>query len=221
LNADLNLSTLIFQRRGMFASMNRIPSALAARSAATVADSRRAIERTARAAVPSLADFCLVHLVAGRGITFIAGAHATRAGRRHIRALMRTHRIRPDDPDSTVAQVVRTRRPTLRTTIFPDLNERNVRTGGIADLHRRLAPTSALVVPILRDGTVLGAVSLCYSQSGRSYGARHLPSAERLASRIAEVLTPGARTKASLGLRAAARHARQSTTMRRRVAARN
>lgn len=201
--------------------MNRTPSALAPRNRARVADSRRAIERTVRAAVPSLADFCLVHLVAGRGITFVAGAHATRAGRRVIHALMRTHRIRPDDPDSTVAQVVRTRRPTLRTTIFPDLNERKVRAGGIADLHRRLAPTSALVVPILRDATVFGAVSLCYSHSGRAYGARQLPSAERLASRIAEVLIPDARTNASLELRAAARHARQSTTIRRRVAARN
>jgi GAF domain-containing protein len=200
--------------------MNRSASAPESRIAARVVESRRAIERTARAAVPTLADFCLVHLIAGRGIVFIAGVHATRTGGRDIRALMRAHRIRPDDPDSTVAQVVRTRRPTLRTTILPDIAERSGRAGGVADLHRRLAPTSALVVPILRNDVVLGAVSLCYSQSGRSYGTRHLASAERLASRIAEVLT-AARTNASPGLRATARHARQGTAIRRRVAARN
>jgi GAF domain-containing protein len=188
-------------------------------SPAAIAAARRAIERAARDAVPTLADFCLVHLVAGRVIRCVAGAHSTREGGRDVRALM-SHRIRPDDRDSTVAQVVRTHRATLRREIYPDTHDR-ARARGLAELHRRLAPTSALVVPIVIDGAVLGALSLCYSHSGRSYAARHVASAERLASRIADILVAGTPIDAPIGLRAAVRHAGQGTTVRRRVAARN
>src|SRR5215216_1405291 len=133
----------------------------------------RAVERTAREAVPALADFCFVHLVAGRGITCIAGTHATREGRRTLRALMRRHRIRPDDRVSAVAQVVRTRQPLVRVDIRPD-TDTNVRTNSVGALHRRLDPRSALVVPIVYNDALLGTLSLCYSESGRSYAARHL-----------------------------------------------
>jgi GAF domain-containing protein len=60
----------------------------------------------------------------------------------------------------------------------------------VTELHRRLAPTSALVVPIVHDTRVLGALSLCYSHSGRAYAARHVAAAERLAARIARSLFP-------------------------------
>jgi GAF domain-containing protein len=181
---------------------------------------RRKIGRAARAAVPALADFCLVHLARGRTIRCVAGAHSTRQGLRVIRALMHAHRIRPHDGDSTVAQVMRTGRAVLRTEIHAERDE-PLKSGGVADLHRRLAPTSALVVPIAHQGAVLGALSLCYSHSGRSYSVRHVAPAERLASRIADTLLPATPVHAALGLRTATRHAGQGTAVRRRVAARN
>jgi len=196
--------------------MIRIPSASKPLSAAAMA-ARRAVERAARNAVPALADFCLVHLVAGRAIRCVAGAHSTREGGRDVRALMTTHRIRLDDRDSTVAHVVRTGRATLRKEIYPDTPGRT-RAGAVAELHRRLAPTSALVVPIVRDDAVLGALSLCYSHSGRVYGARHVGAANRLASRIADALARSSSLGAPLPLRAATRHVGQGTMIRRRVA---
>jgi hypothetical protein len=174
------------------------------------------IERIARESVPAVADFCLVHLVAGRSIRCVAAVHSTRGGGRDMRALMKTHRIRCDDRDSTVAHVVRTRRATLRTGISLEMPARP-RAGGVADLHRRLAPTSALVVPIVGGAAVLGALSLCYSHSGRAYNARQIPSAQRLASRIADALIPGSPVSGPLGLRAPGRHAAQGTFVRRRV----
>jgi GAF domain-containing protein len=177
----------------------------------------RAIARAAREAIPNLADFCLVHLVAGNALTCVAGAHSTPGGTRNMRALMKAQRIALDDRFSTVATVVRTRRATIRRDIYPD----DEAAGQLSELQRKLAPTSALVVPIVTDRGVLGAISLCYSHSGRSYAARHLALAKRLALRLAETLTPRQPADAAHGLRAAARHARQGTTLRRRVAARN
>jgi GAF domain-containing protein len=168
--------------------MARIVPAPIRLSGAAIATARRAIERAARDAVPTFADFCLVHLVAGRTIKCVAGTHATRGGGRDVRALMKRHRIRQDDRDSTVAQVVRTQRAMLRKEIYPEASNR-IRTG-VGELHRRLATTSALVVPIVRHGAVLGAISLCYSHSGRAYAARHLAAAQRLADRIAAALVP-------------------------------
>ena len=199
--------------------MNRILAAPRKLTAAAIAAARNAIQRSARHAVPALADFCLVHLVCGRTIRCIAGAHDTRQGARAIRELMTTDRIRPDDRQSTVAHVVRSGRATLRTDIHPD--PEMARARGVAEIHRRLAPTSALVVPIVHGGAVLGALSLCYSHSGRSYAARHVASAKRLATDIAGVLLPAPAIDAAIGLRAAARHASHTSTMRRRVAARN
>ncbi len=200
--------------------MNRSLTVPRTLTTAAIDAARRAIERAAREAIPGIADFCLVHLACGRTIRCVAGVHSTRQGLRVIRALMTTHRVHPDDRDSTVAHVMRTRRTTLRTEIHLDVPDRP-RAGSVADLHRQLAPTSALAVPILLGTAVLGALSLCYSHSGRSYTSRHVASAERLASRIASALAPAVLNAASPAARATARHAGQGTAVRRRVAPRN
>jgi GAF domain-containing protein len=198
--------------------MNRTPSAHGRVSATALEAGRRIVERYAREAVPALADFCLVHLAAGRTIRCIAATHATRSGTRTVRALMATHRIRQDDRVSTVAHVIRTGRAALRTAIQPERTDEG--PDRVTDLHRRLAPTSALVVPIQQHTHVVGAVSLCYSQSGRSYRARDIAAARRLASRIAAALSTPT-INATPGLHAAARHTGQGPSLRRRVAARN
>lgn len=132
-----------------------------------------------------------------------------------MRALMKVHRIRPDDRDSTVAQVVRTRRATLRREIHPEIPPHDS-TSAVADLHRRLAPTSALVVPITHGSRILGALSLCYSHSRRTYAVRHVAAAERVASRIAGKLVPRV-TLDPLGLRATGHALTPETPLRRRA----
>jgi len=178
-----------------------------------------AVQRIARTAIPSLADFCLVYLVSGSSIVCVASAHATRDGTRVVRTLMRTYRVRRNDRSSTVAQVVRLAKPMRRTGIQPERG-RGPDGDPVADLHRRLAPCSALAVPIGAPPHVLGALSLCYSHSGRSYGARDVSAAMHLAARIARVLTKNL-ADGTLRLRAAVGHAGQGTTVRRRLAARN
>lgn len=145
------------------------------------------LDRLVRAAVPRTADFCLVFLVRDDDLACVASAHATPDGERLLRRLKRVYRITRDDPVSTVAHVVRSGRPKLRTEITGEAiapqSDLHVFT-----LHRRLAARSVLVVPIASPPDVLGAVSLSYAQSGRHYTAQDVPAARRLATLIAALI---------------------------------
>ena len=183
-----------------------------------------AIRRLVRDAVPALADFSLFYVAQASIIRCAACAHATASGARLLRALGREYHVRRGDRHSTVAEVIRTARPIVRKEIPIELvasPSSPTARDTVANLHRRLAARSALVVPVLGDRAVLGALTLCYSQSERSYSARDVQAAMRLAARIAGALTGGQGVDATLRLRAAAGDPRQGTTLRRRVAARN
>jgi GAF domain-containing protein len=184
-----------------------------------IAASGRVLRRLARSAIPALADFCLIYYAAGSRIVCVASAHATREGSRALHALARAYRVRRGDRGSTIAAAIRTARPVLRADI--PLEPRATVTDAVAALHRRLAPRSAIAAPIVAGNKVLGAVTLCYSRSGRTYVAADIPAARRLAARIARALAAAGRADATLRLHAATGHARQGTTVRRRVAPRD
>jgi len=179
----------------------------------------RSIQEIARRAVPALADFAMVFMVAGRSIDGVASAHISPAGNRLLRALQRIYRIRRDDLRSTVAQVIRTGRPSLRKSIQDD--RQPARRGSVADLHRRLACRSVLVLPIRIGHEVAGAVTLCYAGSGRTYARADLAGAQRVARAIARTVLLPVPHAAAPRLRAAVGDARRHPAVRRRVAARN
>ena len=179
----------------------------------------RSIREIARRTVPALADFAMVFMVAGRSIVGIASVHISPAGDRLVRALQRIYRIRRDDLRSTVAQVIRTGRPSLRRSIQYD--GQPAPRGSVADLHRRLACRSALVLPIHIGATVAGAVTLCYAGSGRTYEPGDLAGAQRVARAIARTVLLPVPHAAAPRLRAAVGDARRHTSVRRRVAPRN
>ena len=176
---------------------------------------RRSVERIIRDAVPALADFCLVHVRQEHSLRAVAGVHATPDGTRDLHGLMRA-RIRLDDLRSTAAHVVRTGRTVLRADIHRGRTDRDT-TDRVERLVNRLAPRSALVLPLVSGNTVFGTVSLCYSLSRRSYAPRHLSAARRLAARVAEAL---AATPLSLATTTAAAAVRPHASVRRRLPAR-
>lgn len=191
---------------------------VSALTAASIAAARSAMRRILRGVVPAFADFSLVFLRDSATIRCVTGAHATADGTRVVSALIRRYRIRLDDPTSTVAQVIRTSKAMVRSDIQP---EPGAARDLVSEIHRRLAPRSALVVPIDIAGDVVGALTVCYSHSGRSYASGDIPAMTRVASRIAAVLSKARAADATLGLRPSAGDARQGTTVRRRVAARD
>jgi GAF domain-containing protein len=145
------------------------------------------LKRLARSFVPSLADFCFIHITDNDLLRCAASAHATREGRRVVHELARIHRILRSDPASTVAQVVRSGRPQLRNEIAIDPDPRLSR--GVAQAHRQLAPRSAIVAPLRSRADVLGALTLGYAKSGRRYNPHDVSIVERLAREIASYLT--------------------------------
>jgi GAF domain-containing protein len=173
-------------------------------------DTCQYLERVARVAVPALADVCLVYLLDGEQLRCVASAHATRAGDRLLRALRKVYKVTRNDPESSVAQVVRRRRPSLRAEIRPEHQAPDPRVTGLArvfDIHRQLAVRSALVVPIEGRSAVLGAMAFSYAQSGRRYKPADLPAAERVAHQVALAvnhaqLLQSQRRQASIGRRA-------------------
>jgi GAF domain-containing protein len=151
------------------------------------ADVARALQRLARSFVPALADFCLIHLVERHYVRCVAGAHATREGQRLVSTLARTgSRISRHDPISSVAHVVRHGRGQVRSDVILDPDLHGSRR---SDVVRRLAPRSAVVVPLVVRDQVLGALTLCYSASGRRYSTRHIAPAKRIARLVVARLT--------------------------------
>jgi GAF domain-containing protein len=147
------------------------------------------LKRIARSIVPGQADFCFIHLADGEHLRCVASAHATREGQRVVSQLGRIYRIVLSDPESTVAQVVRSGRPQLRSEIAVDAGSHLAPR--VAHAHRQLGPRSAIVVPLLVGGTVVGALTLGYAASDRRYAAHHVTGVKRLAKEIASCLTNG------------------------------
>jgi GAF domain-containing protein len=151
-----------------------------------------------------------VYLLDGEQLRCVASAHVTRAGDRLLRAFNKVYKITRDDRESTVAQVVRLRRPSLRAEIRPEyqIPDRGVaRLARVFDIHRQLAARSALVVPIEGRSGVLGAVAFSYAESGRHYTPADLRAVERVAHQIAlavhhALLLQSQRRQASIGRRA-------------------
>jgi GAF domain-containing protein len=169
--------------------MNHFRS-LATQILASPREPSNVLKRLARALVPTHADFCFVHLIDRQHLRCAASAHATREGRRLVTGLARCDRILITDPFSTVAQVVRSCRPQLRTEIAPDPDPLpRVR---VLDLLRQLAPRSAIVVPLLANRDPVGALTLGYANSGRQYTTHDVPHAKWLARQITTYLVKGA-----------------------------
>lgn len=146
----------------------------------------RLLDRALYACIPALADFGLVFLVDGERLRCAALAHTTSTGRHLLRSLAHVYKLRRNDRDSTVAQVVRIGRPALRRQIRSEPNPAASASAPlqVLDIHRRLGARSALVVPIHgRDG-VLGALALNYADSKREYTADNIPIVEHIALQI-------------------------------------
>ncbi len=142
------------------------------------------LERVARLAVPLLADYCTVDLVEEDGsLRRLAVAHADPGKALLAREL---RRFPPDRGQATgVTEVLRTGKPVyapeLRDVIFAEAAQ--------GDEHLRLLqelrPQSAMIIPLLARGRILGALSFLYAESGRRYVPADLLLAEEIAGRAA------------------------------------
>ena len=150
---------------------------------------RQLMRNVTKAAVPSLGDWCAIFLLSDSGGTTpeIEIAHADPAMVAYATELQERF---PYDPASStgIPAVIRSG----RSEFHPEIDEQVLReadtTDDARDVVRSLGLRSAIAVPLVKRGRVLGAMQFVNSQSSRAYTKADLALAEVVAARIASTL---------------------------------
>jgi PAS domain S-box-containing protein len=135
-------------------------------------------------AVPRLADWCIVHVVDDDkvGPVPLAMSHVDPAKAAWVQAIEARY---PDEPSATngLGRVLRTGEPELYPHVSAEfLVSRAKDTEHLRILHE-LDPRSIMIVPLVAQGRVFGAITFVVSQSTHRYDEADLAMAEDLASR--------------------------------------
>lgn len=146
-------------------------------------DYERTLAAVAELAVPKIADWCGVDIVAEDGqVRRLAVAHVDPDKLAYVREIQERY---PPDPNApgTVLDVIRTATPRIMETIPAKL----IATAARDEEHRRLIDTlqlrSFMCVPLVTTSGLRGAISLVFAESGRHYSEADLPFAQDLAAR--------------------------------------
>jgi len=132
-----------------------------------------------RLIVPTLADWCAVHVASEQGVLqFIAGAHRDPAKDLLVRALCEYNL---HQPPFGAAQ-----RQGELGQVTDELLQASAADAEQLKLFRALAPNTFLRVPLIARGQAVGTLTLAVGpESGRAYDANDLAFAEELAARAA------------------------------------
>jgi signal transduction histidine kinase len=144
------------------------------------------LEAVARAAVPSLADWCVVDLVreGESDLRRLAVAHADPSREPMARALQEQY---PADleRDGVFQRIVNSGEPLL----VPEISDADLANSARDEQHlellRSMAPRSILFVPMRGHAGVVGVMTFAFAESGRSYAADDVELALGLADRAA------------------------------------
>jgi len=154
------------------------------RQLATSLDYEQTLQNVARAALPGLADWCLVELVEGSARTHVVVAHVDPELRQ---VAVRLRELEPPVPGARSA--LRRVLATGGSELFREVSDEHLRRAAISDeqleLYRRLQIRSAIVAPMRVGARIIGAMSFFTSTSGRRFSDDDLGVAEQLARRAA------------------------------------
>jgi signal transduction histidine kinase/integral membrane sensor domain MASE1 len=162
-----------------------LTSKFLAEATATLAaslDLETTLKAVARLVVPILGDNCVVDLVDAEGnVRRVAEAAADP----QREPLLRRLRSFPPGPNRTspVSEVLKTG----KTVFIPNFNAAALEKITAGDEYtaivRQLAPRSAVTVPLVARGRILGAITFGMAESARHYGRADIELAEELGSR--------------------------------------
>jgi PAS domain S-box-containing protein len=149
-------------------------------------DYERTLSQVARLAVPRLADWCSVDIVADDGsIRQLAVAHVDPAKVDLARQLRRRYPVDPEQPVG-VPNVIRTRRSELHPEITDEVIELATRDQPeVRHLVHELQLRSAMIVPLVARDRAVGTIQFVWAESGHRYNEEDLALAESLAARAA------------------------------------
>jgi PAS domain S-box-containing protein len=150
---------------------------------AEVVDHRNMLQRVARLAVPSFADWCVVDMLEEGGILErMAVAHVD-PGKAPLALTLSEARCPDPPPAQGVWNVIRTERSELVPETEGELAPAGTPPEWLSTL-RELGLRSRMIVPLRIRGRVLGSVTFVMGESGRRYGEDDLAVAEDLAHRV-------------------------------------
>ncbi len=148
-------------------------------------DYEATLTRLAKLAVPTLADWCAVHILDRDGVP--RPLAITHVDPDKVAWAWELQRRYPVDPTAErgLAHVLRTGRPELYAEIPDALLVASARDAAHLRLLRRVGLYAAMIVPLIAREQVLGAITLATAESGRRYTEHDLALAEELARRAA------------------------------------
>ena len=147
------------------------------------------LRRVAEWVVPSLADWCTIHILREDGeVENLVVAHADPGKMEWARGLQQ--RLRVDLERRTgIAEVLRTGVPKLLDSVTAETLVGGDACRETGEALQGLDLSSAMVVPLVAQGETLGALALVADESGRHYGEEDLRFAEDLARRAAAAVS--------------------------------
>jgi PAS domain S-box-containing protein len=150
-------------------------------------DYEATLQSVARLALPHLADYCLVYLAEPDGLVHqVAEAHIHPQQEGLLRVMGSNYQPSLQDSKSIVGKVLQTG----EAVVIPEL-ETEALLAQLLPNHplrpiiQTLDSKSAMILPLIARGRILGTISFTYAESGRRYDAEDLSLAEELARRVA------------------------------------
>ncbi len=152
-------------------------------------DYEQSLAQVARLAVPVFADWCAVDLVVHGATTprRLAVAHVDPTKVELARELDAKYPPNPDAPTG-VSNVLRTGKSELHAEISDSMLAEACVDDEHLRIARQLGLRSALIVPLISRGHVLGALTCVFAESGRAYTEEDLQIATELARRCANAI---------------------------------
>ena len=157
----------------------------AGKALTTSIDYQTRLDTVARLAVPRIADWCAIDLVADDAtLAQLVVAHVDPAKVVWARELRQRF---PPDSDATqgVANVIRTGQTEFFPEITDDFLRAAVRNPEELEIAQRVGFTSVIIAPLMARGRMLGAITLVTAESGRRYDSADVALVEELARRAA------------------------------------
>src|SRR5215213_7853765 len=150
-------------------------------------DYEETLAAVARLAVPDIADWCAVDVLAGGELRRVATTHADP---RKVAEVLEISRRYPPDPTSPQGPhaVLRSGSSQVIGAITDEMLAAGARDEDHLALLRSIGMTSAMVVPMLAHGSGMGAITFVSAEAGHSFDAADLELAESLASRAATAI---------------------------------
>jgi PAS domain S-box-containing protein len=155
----------------------------AAEALASSLDIEAALAAVARLVVPSLADWCVVHLVGDDGeVERVALTHADPSKEALARELVEGYAFRREAASGT-ARVLRTGKSELIPSIPDEMLVASAVDARQLALLRSVGLASSLIVPMVFHGRVLGAITLAVASPRTPYDSEALALVEEFARR--------------------------------------